>query len=270
MQITSTLLLWAVLGQSVLAGVHYAPLAASPRQRSVHAERSPAEEEQILSCTETYGSGSMACGKPELKLCFNPGAGESCCGMDGGFCKAGWHCAPVPSYCCKDGEDLETCARNAGFQLPSVSAILGPDESVTATPSASSGNAITTTTTTSSASTLIQPISLSGVAISNSSAVTALFNNSTALSVPAVVVVAAAAAVTTTVTECGAGTLLPATTTPTTAGPFTIAQFANVTANAASTIATVPTISQFAPAAVSNTLPVAISPSRSRPPQRQR
>ncbi|KAI8961863.1 hypothetical protein F5Y11DRAFT_348074 [Daldinia sp. FL1419] len=37
---------------------------------------------------------------------------------DNGFCDSGKYCAPVAGYCCLEGEDLETCARNAGFTLP--------------------------------------------------------------------------------------------------------------------------------------------------------
>ncbi|KAH7035173.1 uncharacterized protein B0I36DRAFT_405731 [Microdochium trichocladiopsis] len=134
MQIVSTLV-WAALGQSVLANTRqYAPLNA-PR-RAENAKRLP-QQSEVLSCSETYGPGSMACGKPDLRLCFNPTAGESCCGVDGGFCEAGFHCAPVPSFCCKDGEDLETCARNAGFALPTEYSAWPISESVTSSASVS-------------------------------------------------------------------------------------------------------------------------------------
>ena len=242
MHIVSALVL-AALGQSALATQHYAPLA-SPR-RSGNAKRLPAQE-QILSCTETYGPGSQVCGRPELKLCFNAGAGESCCGMDGGFCKAGWHCAPVASFCCKDGEDLETCARNAGFQLPSVSAING-----------------VTNTTSPSSSAQVLPISFGA---SNSSATVGPLGNSTTRSVSAIFAAATASAV----TDCHDSNddddvqQLQTTYAPlpsrTAVAPITLAGAANNTGVAAITAAaatdsgyqtldveptTVPTINQF-------------------------
>lgn len=43
---------------------------------------------------------------------------QTCCATDSGFCDAGRYCAPVAGFCCLEGEDLETCAKNAGFELP--------------------------------------------------------------------------------------------------------------------------------------------------------
>ncbi|CAK7208203.1 hypothetical protein SBRCBS47491_000012 [Sporothrix bragantina] len=50
-------------------------------------------------------------------MCYNPSIGQSCC-ADNGYCDRGQYCAPVAGYCCLDSEDLQTCATNAGFQLP--------------------------------------------------------------------------------------------------------------------------------------------------------
>jgi len=143
MQVTTVLVLAAALSQSVLADYNrdYAPLTILSRRAAI------ARQEQALTCPETYGSGSMACGSSSLRLCFNPTAGESCCTNDGGFCKAGWNCAPVVGFCCKDGEDLATCAKNAGFELPaSVGPIEGVPSSTTNTanpvPSTMSASAI--------------------------------------------------------------------------------------------------------------------------------
>ncbi|KAI1195240.1 hypothetical protein F5X97DRAFT_249040 [Nemania serpens] len=45
-------------------------------------------------------------------------AEQTCCHLDGGFCNSGSYCAPVAGYCCPEDEDLSTCARNNGFDLP--------------------------------------------------------------------------------------------------------------------------------------------------------
>ncbi|KAI0120293.1 hypothetical protein F4776DRAFT_633596 [Hypoxylon sp. NC0597] len=83
---------------------------------------------ETASCEQTYGNGSQPCGGPESTFCFNPSNGQSCCATDSGFCGAGKYCAPVAGYCCHEGEDLATCARNAGFALPgSVSNTLSTD-----------------------------------------------------------------------------------------------------------------------------------------------
>ncbi|KAI0848892.1 hypothetical protein F5Y00DRAFT_262047 [Daldinia vernicosa] len=70
------------------------------------------------TCEQTYGEGSQSCGGSGSTFCFNPKIGQSCCSTDNGFCDSGKYCAPVAGYCCLEGEDLETCARNAGFILP--------------------------------------------------------------------------------------------------------------------------------------------------------
>ncbi|KAK3903080.1 hypothetical protein C8A05DRAFT_33194 [Staphylotrichum tortipilum] len=73
-----------------------------------------------LSCEETYGTGWERCGDQTSRLCYSPAFGQSCCEVDNGHCGKGTWCAPVAGYCCLDGEDLETCARNAGFELPAT------------------------------------------------------------------------------------------------------------------------------------------------------
>ena len=72
MQVTTALVLAAALSQSVLADYNrdYAPLTILSRRAAI------ARQEQALTCPETYGSGSMACGSSSLRLCFNPTAGE--------------------------------------------------------------------------------------------------------------------------------------------------------------------------------------------------
>ncbi|KAI1468895.1 uncharacterized protein F4812DRAFT_458421 [Daldinia caldariorum] len=73
---------------------------------------------EAVTCEQNYGEGSQSCGGEGSTYCFNPKIGQSCCAADNGFCDSGKYCAPVAGYCCLEGEDLETCARNAGFTLP--------------------------------------------------------------------------------------------------------------------------------------------------------
>ncbi|KAI1645712.1 uncharacterized protein F4817DRAFT_167550 [Daldinia loculata] len=79
------------------------------------------------TCEQTYGEGSQSCGGSGSTYCFNPKIGQSCCSADKGFCDSGKYCAPVAGYCCLEGEDLETCARNAGFTLPSSASNMSAD-----------------------------------------------------------------------------------------------------------------------------------------------
>ncbi|KAK4164261.1 hypothetical protein QBC43DRAFT_318457 [Cladorrhinum sp. PSN259] len=73
----------------------------------------------FMSCEETYGEDWEVCGDANSsRFCFNPMMGQSCCAVDNGYCEEGTWCAPVAGYCCLDSEDLETCARNAGFVFP--------------------------------------------------------------------------------------------------------------------------------------------------------
>ncbi|KAK8088895.1 hypothetical protein PG997_003856 [Apiospora hydei] len=74
-------------------------------------------QRQVTSCEQTYGAGAQFCGGPSSRFCFKPDIGQTCC-PDYGYCDKGFYCAPVARYCCTEGEDLATCARNAGFVLP--------------------------------------------------------------------------------------------------------------------------------------------------------
>ncbi|KAI1757294.1 hypothetical protein F4782DRAFT_526053 [Xylaria castorea] len=78
----------------------------------------PHPKRQLMTCEHTYGNGSLPCGGPESTWCFNPGLGQTCC-QDSGFCDSGSYCAPVAGYCCLKDEDLATCAKHAGFDIPS-------------------------------------------------------------------------------------------------------------------------------------------------------
>ncbi|KAI1461639.1 hypothetical protein F4805DRAFT_453522 [Annulohypoxylon moriforme] len=93
-------------------------LFALAQEKHGHVRVSVIHKRQTVTCEEMYGNGSQTCGGPESTYCFNPTSGQSCCAADNGFCDAGKYCAPVGGYCCFEGEDLETCARNAGFTLP--------------------------------------------------------------------------------------------------------------------------------------------------------
>ncbi|KAK3693550.1 hypothetical protein B0T22DRAFT_436720 [Podospora appendiculata] len=75
--------------------------------------------DQLKSCEETYGPGSMQCGDEESRTsCYNPSIGQTCCKADNSYCGAGKYCAPVAGYCCNNDEDIATCARVAGFERP--------------------------------------------------------------------------------------------------------------------------------------------------------
>ncbi|KAI0101669.1 hypothetical protein GGR51DRAFT_563359 [Nemania sp. FL0031] len=113
---SSLLVLLPVLGLPAQATESYAQISGSSRKR------------QLQTCDETYGNGSIPCGGQDSTWCFNPSIGQTCCPLDRGFCSSGSYCAPVAGYCCFEGEDLVTCARNAGFDLPQ-SGIATPDSS---------------------------------------------------------------------------------------------------------------------------------------------
>ncbi|KAK7907864.1 hypothetical protein PG985_015167 [Apiospora marii] len=74
-------------------------------------------QRQATGCEGTYGAGAQFCGGASSRFCFKPNLGQTCC-PDNGYCDKGFYCAPVAKYCCAEGEDLVTCARNAGFVLP--------------------------------------------------------------------------------------------------------------------------------------------------------
>ncbi|KAI0818062.1 hypothetical protein GGR55DRAFT_54641 [Xylaria sp. FL0064] len=104
----SSLLLLPAFGLLAQATEGYSPLSMPSRRR------------QLMTCDQTYGNGSIPCGEPERQLCYNPGLGQTCCKLDGGFCNEGSYCAPVAGYCCLKDEDLPECAERAGFQLPNA------------------------------------------------------------------------------------------------------------------------------------------------------
>ncbi|KAI1173868.1 hypothetical protein F4777DRAFT_419666 [Nemania sp. FL0916] len=109
---------------ALLAGVTegYSPRYASPQRR------------QLKTCEETYGKGFIPCGGPEGGSCINPAMGQTCCPLDHGFCNRGEYCAPVAGYCCVEGDDLESCARSNGFDLPrsATDQMMTPDPTVAA------------------------------------------------------------------------------------------------------------------------------------------
>ncbi|KAK1769544.1 hypothetical protein QBC33DRAFT_556836 [Phialemonium atrogriseum] len=89
----------------------------------------------LMTCEETYGQGWGRCGDETSIFCYNPSLGQSCCPTDFGYCDAGSYCAPVGGYCCVDGENLATCAKNAGFSLP-PSLVSGSDSATLEAPGA--------------------------------------------------------------------------------------------------------------------------------------
>ncbi|KAB5580706.1 hypothetical protein GE09DRAFT_448498 [Coniochaeta sp. 2T2.1] len=106
---------------------------------------------QLLTCEQTYGADWIQCGDAESTYCFNPREGQTCCAQDAGYCDAGTWCAPVPGFCCLDGEDVATCAVEAGFELPTTAASSLPSvtSSSTATTTRSSSTTVISSTTTS-------------------------------------------------------------------------------------------------------------------------
>ncbi|CAP59973.1 uncharacterized protein PODANS_1_2960 [Podospora anserina S mat+] len=75
--------------------------------------------QKFMSCSKTYGPDWETCGdEATSRFCYSPAQGQSCCAVDNGYCEKGTWCAPVAGYCCLDGENLESCAQSAGFELP--------------------------------------------------------------------------------------------------------------------------------------------------------
>ncbi|KAK4449305.1 hypothetical protein QBC34DRAFT_380446 [Podospora aff. communis PSN243] len=81
----------------------------------------------FMSCKETYGDSWIPCGDEKSPYCYSPALGQSCCETDDGYCDAGTRCAPVAGHCCLDHEDLTSCARNAGFELPAEALVTPAD-----------------------------------------------------------------------------------------------------------------------------------------------
>ncbi|KAI0385845.1 hypothetical protein F5Y04DRAFT_276368 [Hypomontagnella monticulosa] len=105
-----------MLGLSLVL-VLYCGLLVSAREQYARISFS-LQKRETASCEQTYGAGSQPCGEAASMFCFNPNLGQSCCATDSGFCGEGKYCAPVAGYCCLEGEDIETCAQNAGFAVP--------------------------------------------------------------------------------------------------------------------------------------------------------
>ncbi|KAI1760982.1 hypothetical protein GGR53DRAFT_525564 [Hypoxylon sp. FL1150] len=107
---------------------------------------------QTATCESTYGAGSEPCGSEDSGFCFSPSQGQTCCATDSGFCDAGRYCAPVAGFCCLEGEDLETCAKNAGFELPLSASSASASASAAATTAISTFMTSAMATTSTSAS----------------------------------------------------------------------------------------------------------------------
>ncbi|ERF75667.1 hypothetical protein EPUS_08621 [Endocarpon pusillum Z07020] len=73
---------------------------------------SPSASRSADSCRETYGGGNIPCGQGN---CYDPTAGETCCG-DGGHCKAGTTCVLRGSVykCAEDGTGSSSPSLTAG------------------------------------------------------------------------------------------------------------------------------------------------------------
>ncbi|OIW35088.1 hypothetical protein CONLIGDRAFT_41516 [Coniochaeta ligniaria NRRL 30616] len=161
----------------------YAAVVHPTHVASLHMRR------QLLTCEQTYGLNWTTCGDAASTFCYNPSEGQvratrlpasptpipipqltrsgntqACCAQDAGYCDAGTWCAPVAGFCCLDGEDVATCAREAGFEVPASSGS-GADTTVSSTTTFTRSS----TTTTSSSTTTSTTLSGSGSAASSGS-----------------------------------------------------------------------------------------------------
>ncbi|KAH8910926.1 hypothetical protein BR93DRAFT_300576 [Coniochaeta sp. PMI_546] len=125
--------------ESYAAAVHPTHVA------SLHTKR------DLLTCEQTYGENWIQCGAADSTFCYNPTEGQTCCAQDAGYCDAGTWCAPVAGFCCLDGEDVSTCAREAGFDLP---ASLGSSTTVSSTTTLTRSSTTTTLSSTTTSTTL--------------------------------------------------------------------------------------------------------------------
>ncbi|KAI1863875.1 uncharacterized protein JN550_009373 [Neoarthrinium moseri] len=124
-----------------LAKESYATLSKAPAYKRNFAPLPAAiiHKRQLLTCNQTYGGDSQVCGGVDSTFCYSPSAGHTCC-PDKGYCERGSYCAPVAGFCCAEvgvvrcpeylmvltklqGEDLGTCAQNAGFTIPGTLAV---------------------------------------------------------------------------------------------------------------------------------------------------
>ncbi|KAI0175660.1 hypothetical protein GGR52DRAFT_570651 [Hypoxylon sp. FL1284] len=119
--------------------------------RGIHTRDSALQyKRQTATCRSTYGADSEPCGGADSGFCFNPKEGQTCCATDSGFCDAGRYCAPVPGFCCLEGEDIETCAKKAGLEVP-LSASNATATSASTSTSVSMSMSMSMATSTSSA-----------------------------------------------------------------------------------------------------------------------
>jgi hypothetical protein len=83
------------------------------------------------TCEDAWGAGFISCGTGNE--CYNPALGESCC-QDTYACGTGSFCL-TDGWCCPDGIDPETCAKNNDVPWPIVAAAAAPASSSSAAPS---------------------------------------------------------------------------------------------------------------------------------------
>ncbi|KAF1990215.1 hypothetical protein K402DRAFT_451217 [Aulographum hederae CBS 113979] len=90
---------------------------------------------QGSTCADAFGDGYVTCREQTdtaNRLCYNPDMGETCCSTQWA-CPAQSFCLVDP-YCCPNGSDPETCARDFGVSLPSSFASSSSPSSSTSTP----------------------------------------------------------------------------------------------------------------------------------------
>ncbi|KAK3942133.1 hypothetical protein QBC46DRAFT_380709 [Diplogelasinospora grovesii] len=115
---------------TILAG---GALLANAQEQKTPSRLPYVVRKQLMSCEQTYGTGSVRCGDESSTFCYNPTLGQTCCKVDNGYCDAGTYCAPAAGYCCLEDEDLATCAKIAGFELPVNATLSDPAANSTST-----------------------------------------------------------------------------------------------------------------------------------------
>ncbi|PGH16729.1 hypothetical protein AJ79_01602 [Helicocarpus griseus UAMH5409] len=109
------------------------------------------------SCEDAFGGGYVQCGTGTV--CYNPTAGQPCC--SGKYaCPSDAFCLTA-GYCCPDGLDPETCAKQFGVSVPPTTTYPPPTiteaYSTAPPPPSSTGSNYTVTPTTGGVSPTATP-----------------------------------------------------------------------------------------------------------------
>jgi len=112
------------------------------------------------TCAEACGAGYETCASTDNAIhCFNPTVGEVCCpNQKGDSCEAGYYCTEDvhgETWCCPEGMDLETCAKE--YEVDGGLKSQTPPPATTTTSSSSTSTQAPETTTTKSSSSSAVP-----------------------------------------------------------------------------------------------------------------